>query len=312
MSQENKEYKDFETHILDFDSILNDAVKEPELYTELLNSSRGLIKLLLKEMPIIKREAEQEYIDLLKRSIIRMRQIFKEKVLVVCGYMIGVLYHLQAYRDVISIVQSYFPQKVNYSEFTKIEDAGVLGYYYGLTKIKIGDYTDAANALDKAYIVCKEEKRNELLMYLVPLKLRIGQYPSKLMMNKYGTPFLRELCDYVSRGDVAKYEQLILKNGLELFRIGMYEVIQSLRLIVYRNLLEKIVMIKKQYKFNIDILVVVINSMIEDDHEKVDSASVMNVLMNMICSGILVGNLVISFNAVTMAPQNALKYYSDN
>lgn len=301
----------YQEYLQDLESMLNDAIKSREDAKELTKHIRTIIKLLFKEIKIIIKEATNDEIIKLKQLLNRVRQIYNDKLESINGYIIGILYHLQAYRDINLIIESKYSKSIDPSLFINEEDLGIFGYYYGLTKIKLGDYRQAANALDYAYLVCKEEQRKELLMYLIPLKLRIGKYPSKYMINKYQSIFLKDLCDCVSRGDIGMFENLLIEYSIDLFRIGMYEVIQSLRLIVYRNLIEKIVKIKQVYKFHIDVLVNVINSLIKDENMKVDTMTVINVLMNMICNGIIVGKLVISMNAFTMSAQNGLQFYSD-
>ena len=302
----------YQEYINDLDELITQASKNREQAKEIIDIIRPLIKFIYNELNTIKYEATEEEITKLKQSVIRMRQVYHGELIVVIGYIIAVLYHFHSYRDVISIVESYFPKTIDYSYLTNDEDIGVFGYYYGLTKIKMGDYRQAATALEKAFVVCKEDRREELLMYLVPLKLRLGQYPSKFVMNKYGCEMLKDLCDFVSRGDIGRFEELIHENEIGLFRIGMYEVYQSLRLIVYRNLIEKISIIKKTHKLFIQSIVEVANSLIENEEKKVDSETVINILMNMHYYGILKANLIISMNALVMQPQNALEFYSDN
>ena len=264
-------------HINDLEKLLNRTSScSPEEEKEIVKNVRALIKIIYKEMDVIKQENNEDLNNHLKSLIIRVRQILKGSVKMSCGYLIGILYHVHGYREIIPFVESYFHQKVDYDAFARDIDAGIFGYFFGLAKIKKGEYSQAITALEKAYLVCAEQKKEMLLMYLVPLKLRVGQYPDKLQMNKYGNKFLWELCNVVARGDINKYEKLVDENKIGLFETSLNELIQSLRLIVYRNFLVAYTQITKTRKFMFAQVVGVINKMCEEKY-KINEMTLQNV-----------------------------------
>ncbi|BFU26756.1 hypothetical protein KM1_008070 [Entamoeba histolytica HM-3:IMSS] len=280
---------------------LNQDINDKNVISDI----RNIIKLLVKQTRQAYSQKDFYLIDDITKTVIQTISIMKERIILVIGYIVGIFYHARNYKEVIDCVSSYF-NKIDYNLFINERDRGIFGYYYGLLSVKIGNYKGAAEALEKAYLVANDKFKKQILMYLVPLKLRCGMYLPMEEMKKYGNKILIDLSNAVNRGDVSLYEKVINKYDLEFVQIGILELVETLRLIVYRNLLEIIFTTKKTTKLHLQ---VIIDTLISLGVTEISLVDIANILTNMALNGILIGAVYIGMKAIAASPTNPLRFY---
>ncbi|EDR24394.1 hypothetical protein EDI_189360, partial [Entamoeba dispar SAW760] len=190
-----------------------------------ISDVRNIIKLLVKQTQQASNQKDFYLIDDITKTIIQTVSVMRERIILVIGYIVGIFYHAHNYKEAIDCVSSYFNQ-IDYTLFVNERDRGIFGYYYGLISVKIGNYKGAAEALEKAYLIANDQFKKQILMYLVPLKLRCGMYLPMEEMKKYGNKILIDLSNAVNRGDVSLYERIVNKHELEFVQIGILELIE--------------------------------------------------------------------------------------
>ncbi|CAM9154842.1 unnamed protein product [Ascophyllum nodosum] len=125
-------------------------------------------------------------------------------------------------------------------------------YYVGLLKISEDKYKEAEADLEVALKHChKDARRNKrrILNNLVPLRLRLGKYPRQELLAKYDLNHFHDFSVAISRtGDVRSFNALMAKWERVFITKGTYLLMEKCLMLVYRNLVRKIVVATEVFK----------------------------------------------------------------
>ncbi|CAM9121385.1 unnamed protein product [Sphacelaria rigidula] len=130
-------------------------------------------------------------------------------------------------------------------------------YYVGLLKISEDKYKEAEMDLELALRHChrnaKANKRR-ILNNLVPLKLRLGIYPTRELLAKYGLLHFHDFSTAIRTGDVRSFNALMEQWERVFITNGTYLLMEKCLMLVYRNLVKKIVVATKAFKVPLSVV----------------------------------------------------------
>lgn len=152
------------------------------------------------------------------------------------------LNNLQHVASFLRIVNSEFSKYPNLAKFPKAEQVE-FKFHEGRYHIYEYNIEQAEQCLDLAFANClKSSRKNKkiILKYLIPLKVLSGKFPSQGLLRKYGLEGYSDILESIKKGDVSQYLQYLKANQSLHIQQGMLIIMDSVKLIVYRNLFKKV------------------------------------------------------------------------
>jgi hypothetical protein len=125
-------------------------------------------------------------------------------------------------------------------------------YYTGRLESFEANYRRAAEALQFAFERCtRRAPRNKrlALLYLIPVRLLLGQLPRPALLEKYGLRAQFEgLVAALRRGDLLSFSAHLARHHEFFIRRGIYLSLERLKFIAYRNLFKRVCLIRASNK----------------------------------------------------------------
>ncbi|KAF5284850.1 hypothetical protein FQR65_LT13402 [Abscondita terminalis] len=119
-------------------------------------------------------------------------------------------------------------------------------YLVGRKAMFEGDLSVANQNLTYAFENChKVTKKNKqlILISLVPVKMRIGFLPNRLVLEKYDVLQFWELIQAIRQGNLRLFDEIMTRHETFFNKFGIYLIVKKLKMIVYRNLFRKVYLI---------------------------------------------------------------------
>ncbi|CAM9631518.1 unnamed protein product [Laminaria digitata] len=173
-------------------------------------------------------------------------------------------------------------------------------YYVGLLKISEDKYKEAETDLELALKHChRDAKSNKrrILTHLVPLRLRLGIYPTYSLLAKYNLTHFHDFSVAIRTGDVRKFNELMSTWERVFITRGTYLLMEKCVMLVYRNLVKKITMATQTFKLP---LRVVQFAFLKMEHER-DVDEIECLLANLIYRNLVKGYIAHKAKFLVMA-----------
>jgi hypothetical protein len=155
------------------------------------------------------------------------------------------LNNLQNITSLLRIVNSQHSRLPSLENFPKAQQVE-FKYYEGRFNIYEQELSRAEECLDYAFRVCnKDSFRNKrlALRYLIPVRAFKGKFPTQALLVKYKLKDLSDVLKSVKQGNIAMFSNTLEIYQDKFIKQGIYIMIESLRLLVYRNLFKRTVQI---------------------------------------------------------------------
>jgi len=161
------------------------------------------------------------------------KMYFKLNTLQLCSKLIELVEKKD--RDGGSIMDNlhYFP----------VCDVVTYKYYFGRLKMFEDRYEEARECLRFAFRHCpRSELRNRqrILISLVPIEMCLGTFPSEHMARIYKLDVLVHLGNAAKQGDLRTFNSLFEEHQRTFIRLGVYLVLEQVKIIAYRNLFKRV------------------------------------------------------------------------
>lgn len=126
--------------------------------------------------------------------------------------------------------------------------AHIIEYYFnsGRRSLLQAKYKEASKTLSEAFKWCYMDSvsnKRQILLYLIPVKMRVGSRPSVALLRKYGMEQFIGIADAIGNGNVQLLESELLRGQADFVRWGLFMVLKKLRIIAFRNLFRKVYLI---------------------------------------------------------------------
>ena len=118
-----------------------------------------------------------------------------------------------------------------------------LYFLWGKHLVMAGKVEEAEEKLSKALSMCPlkaAKNRRLILVYLIPCRLRLGSYPSRGLLERNGLQSLAGIVAATASGNVRRFNEELLEKEQKLIAYGTYMVMEKLRVVAYRNLVQRV------------------------------------------------------------------------
>jgi hypothetical protein len=111
-------------------------------------------------------------------------------------------------------------------------------YYSGRMFVFEEKFVEAEKSLDFAFQHCHAgavQNKRRILEFLIPVKLRLGSFPSLKLLRKYNLMQFADLSKAVQSGDQTAYSRALSENQAYFVQKGIFLLLDQLKMFVYRN-----------------------------------------------------------------------------
>ena len=192
-----------------------------------------------------------------------------------------------------------------YKDEFNLGDMVTYRYFIGRKAVFDNELKTANEYLSFAFQNCHPRSLNnkrQILIYLIPVKLLLGYQPTNGLLEKYDLGEFVDICHAVKRGNVSKFQQELDKNESYFFEIGVYLILERLRMVVYRNLFKRIFLILGTHQIPIEALLAVLKS---QNVEDINLAETQCLLANLVFQNKIKGYISLQHSKLVVSKQNA-------
>ncbi len=119
-------------------------------------------------------------------------------------------------------------------------------YYIGRLRMFEDNFEEARECLQLALRYTPSSQhmnRQRILASLIPVEMSLGVMPTFLVSAKYGLDEYFILAQAAIQGNIRDFEDCMQLNRISLIRLGVFLVLERVKLITYRNLFKKVLTI---------------------------------------------------------------------
>jgi len=186
-----------------------------------------------------------------------------------------------------------------------IHEAVTYRFYIGRLAMFDGNYKKAEEELLYAFSKCpKNSIKNKrlALLYLTPVELLLGRFPTVYLLQKYQLPQFIDLMAAVQHGNLQHFTNSLNIHQEFFIKHGIYLILEKLKILTYRNLFKKIwLLLNKQTKLSISLFV----STIQQVGVSIDVDEMESILANLIFEGYIKGYLSHQAGVMVVSSSNA-------
>ena len=147
---------------------------------------------------------------------------------------------------------------------------------------------------------CRENKRL-ILIYLVPVKMLLGQMPMESLLQKYNLEEFTGVMQSVKEGNLCKLNQALDSNEKIFIKWGIFLILEKLKIITYRNLFKKVTLLMNSHQISVDAYTTALRLMKVEDIDNDETACI---LANLIYQGRIKGYISHQHNKLVVSKQN--------
>ena len=161
---------------------------------------------------------------------------------------------LQLCGKLINVVEGPGSSVMNDLGAFPVCDVAMYKYYIGRLKMFEDRYSEARECLRFALSHCPRnnvKNRQRILASLVPVEMCLGLMPSARVGSVYGLSEFVELWNATIRGDLGSFDRILQQHQASFVRLGVYLVLEQVKMIAYRNLFLKIFKLSNSTRLNL-------------------------------------------------------------
>ena len=165
-------------------------------------------------------------------------------------------------------------------------------YFVGRLSLLNSRFAHAERQLTFAFDRCPAsaaKNKRLILRYLVPVRLVLGVFASKALLEKHQLFYFEKLCRAVDRGDLRLFEAELDAHQQRFIRHGSYLLVERARTIAYRNFFRRVHLLHPPGTAKLDIQM--FQRCLAATGVRMDSDEVECVLANLIHKGFVKGYL---------------------
>lgn len=121
-------------------------------------------------------------------------------------------------------------------------------YYSGRMLVFEEKYIEAERALNSAFLRCHASavrNKRRILEFLIPVKLRLGRFPARRLLEKYDLMQFAPLTRAIQVGDLRAFNEALREHQEFFVRKGIFLILDQTKTYVYRNLFRKAYVVHK-------------------------------------------------------------------
>ena len=167
------------------------------------------------------------------------------------------------------------------------------------------NFKEAEEYLKFAFEHCHKASRankRSILIYLIPVKMLLGQMPSSQILRKYDLLQFQEVVLGVKQGNLLRLNAAMEANEKFFIKCGIYLILEKLTVITYRNLFKKVHILVKTHQIPIDAFLVALRMMKVED---IDQDETQCIIANLIYEGKIKGYISYQHQKLVVSKNNA-------
>ncbi|QQP41972.1 Uncharacterized protein FKW44_016496, partial [Caligus rogercresseyi] len=128
-------------------------------------------------------------------------------------------------------------------------------YYVGRQLMFDNKFPEAEKYLSYAFEKCLSSSisnKRAILIYLIPVKMLLGQMPSQGLLSKYGLNEFSEVVKAVREGNLLRLQSALEANEKAFIKYGIFLILEKLKVITYRNLFKKVALIMNTHQIPVE------------------------------------------------------------
>ncbi|XP_065177712.1 PCI domain-containing protein 2-like [Sycon ciliatum] len=180
-------------------------------------------------------------------------------------------------------------QASNLKDNFKVSHLVTYKYYLGRKALFDGSNKEATENLRFAFERChRDNKRNKrlVLIFLVPVMMLQGRLPRPEVLQKYSLVQFMDIVTAVRQGNLLLLNSALAKHQEFFIRMGVYLILEKLKIIIYRNLFKKVYTILNTHQIPIASLLAALRMMQLDG---VDPDETQCIVANLVDKGYIRG-----------------------
>lgn len=177
-------------------------------------------------------------------------------------------------------------------------------YFVGRKAMFDSDYKTADEYLSYAFNHCHKrfpKNKRLILIYLIPVKMLLGNMPKREILQKYDVLQFYELTCALKEGNIAKFDEVIQRHELFFIKYGIYLIVEKLKIIGYRNLFKRVYFITQSHQLDLNDFLLALQFAGENDIT-IDETHC--IVANLIFEGRIKGYISYQHNKLVVSKQN--------
>lgn len=228
----------------------------------------------------------------------------RKGTLCVINHLFKVYFRINNIRRCVDLIKNV--ETPGFLPLKKFPVSHVVTYRFFVGRVEMFEsrYDTALNHLTFAYEKCPPKffrNKRLILLYLVPVNLSFGKFPSSKLLEKYKLGPLIPLCRSIKLGDLKSFNKSLKFHADWLIHKGIFLILEKLKLITYRNLFRKIVNTLNTTQVKLSYFVEILQWLGEDT----DTAEVECILANLIYSRKIKGYISHSKSCLVVSVKDA-------
>ena len=146
------------------------------------------------------------------------------------------------------------------------------------------------------------KNKRQTLIYLVPVKMLLGQMPSLKLLKKYELEHFTGVMEAVKEGNVIALNKALDTNEAVFIKWGIFLILEKLKILTYRNLFKKVTLLMNSHQISIEAYTTALKLMQVEDIDNDETACI---LANLIYQGRIKGYISFQHNKLVVSKQNA-------
>merc|ERR1711872_1029539 len=150
-------------------------------------------------------------------------------------------------------------------------------YYVGRKYMFDNNFKEAEEYLRYAFEKCdRESKVNKrlILIYLVPVKMLLGQMPKESLLRKYDLGQFCGVMAAVKEGHLHNLNMVLEEHEKIFIKWGIFLILEKLKIITYRNLFKKVTLLMGNHQIPLEAFTTALKLMGEQDVDNDETACI--------------------------------------
>lgn len=172
--------------------------------------------------------------------------------------------------------------------FFPVADVVTYKYHIGRLKMFEDRYDEARECLRFALLYTPRSQLKDkqlILISLVPVEMCLGVMPTELIATTYGLHQYVVIGQAAAKGDIRTFETVMRDNQVTFIRLGVYLVLEQVKLIAYRSLFKRVYVLTSMTRLRLQLFEAAFNWLGED----IDLDEIECIISNLIYQGKIKG-----------------------
>jgi len=176
-------------------------------------------------------------------------------------------------------------------------------YFLGMRYMFDSDYRNADELLSFSFRNCHTssfKNKRLILIFLIPVKMLLGFMPTIELLQEFNLMHFEDVVNAVKQGNLRLLDKALEQNSEFFWKYGIYLILEKLKIIAYRNVFKKVVLISKTHQIPITQFQIALN-FLQDEETTIEEVHC--ILANLISDGKIKGYISLQHQKLVVSKQ---------